>query len=238
MPEMNGYDFFTKVSENPFWSMIPFIFLSAKDSPQDVRFGKMLGVDDYLTKPFDNDDLMAIIQGKLSRKRSFNSLNENINNLFATLNLELKPSMIEKDIQSIIIFVVFWDDKVGPYLVNSYFKEEIQSFSIEKVGFQLFNAVSTIYGHDKIEHQQGILINIDNIKRWGYIYFDSIEDRSVRGKQTPYMLGVISPNISYFESLKIREIFNLLTEKIKVDNKENLEPYWESVSDVLRSSIF
>jgi len=237
MPEMNGYDFFNKVSENPLWGMIPFIFLSAKDSPKDVRFGKMLGVDDYLTKPFDKDDLLAIIGGKIARKKSFNTLNKSFNDLFSTLNLELKPSIIEKEIRSIILFVVFWDDKIGPNLVNSFYKEKY-SFSIEKVGFQLFNAVSTIYGHDKIDQQQGVLINIDNIKRWGYIYFDSIHDETARGKQKPYMLGLIAPNISYFESLKIREIFNSLSEKIKVNQMENLEQYWEKISDILRSSLF
>ena len=238
MPQMNGYDFFNNVSKNPIWSMIPFIFLSAKDSPDDIRFGKMLGVDDYITKPFDNEDLLAIIKGKLARKKSYTSLNNSINNLFSTLNLELKPSIIEKDVASFVLFIVFWDDKIGPKLVNSYYREEIKSYSIEKVCFQLFNSVSAIYGHDKIEQHQDILINIDNIKMRGYIYFDSILDETTRGKQKPYMIGVIAPNISYFESLKIRQIFNELAVKIKVNHKENLEPYWERILEVLQTSIF
>ena len=57
MPEMNGYDFFKTVSESPKWNRTPFLFLTARTSPTDVRFGKMLGVDDYLTKPFKKEDL-------------------------------------------------------------------------------------------------------------------------------------------------------------------------------------
>ncbi|MCK4848744.1 MAG: response regulator, partial [Candidatus Heimdallarchaeota archaeon] len=53
MPEMDGYDFFNIVSQNSVWSRIPFVFLSAKSKPEDVRFGKILGADDYITKPFD-----------------------------------------------------------------------------------------------------------------------------------------------------------------------------------------
>ena len=61
MPEMNGYDFFKETAQNPEWSQIPFIFLSARASEKDVRFGKMLGVDDYITKPFKTENLLASI---------------------------------------------------------------------------------------------------------------------------------------------------------------------------------
>ena len=82
------------------------------------------------------------------------------------------------------------------------------------------------------------ILDIKNIKRWGYIYFDSIEDETARGKQRAYMLGLIAPRISYFESLKIREIFDELTDKIKINRKEDLEPYWERISSVLVSFQF
>ena len=40
MPEMDGYEFFTEVSKIPKVNQIPFIFLTAKSSPEDIRFGK------------------------------------------------------------------------------------------------------------------------------------------------------------------------------------------------------
>ena len=52
MPEMDGYEFFKEISNSSRWNRIPFIFLSARSTPQDIRFGKLLGVDDYITKPF------------------------------------------------------------------------------------------------------------------------------------------------------------------------------------------
>ncbi|MFX0139694.1 MAG: PleD family two-component system response regulator, partial [Candidatus Hodarchaeota archaeon] len=51
MPELNGYDFFNEISNNPAFYHVPFIFLSALDSAEEIRMGKMLGADDYLTKP-------------------------------------------------------------------------------------------------------------------------------------------------------------------------------------------
>ena len=67
MPEMNGYQLYNRVRQNPEWLWIPFIFLTAKGQAEDIRFGKELGADDYLMKPIDAEDLIAAILGKLRR---------------------------------------------------------------------------------------------------------------------------------------------------------------------------
>jgi DNA-binding response OmpR family regulator len=67
MPVMNGYQLFQRVSSEPHWVRIPFIFLSARAMDSDVRYGKELGVDDYLTKPFRLEDLLATVSGALKR---------------------------------------------------------------------------------------------------------------------------------------------------------------------------
>ena len=61
MPELNGYDFFNEISNNPALCHIPFIFLSVLDSSDDIRLGKILGADDYITKPINESDFSAII---------------------------------------------------------------------------------------------------------------------------------------------------------------------------------
>jgi DNA-binding response OmpR family regulator len=69
MPRMNGYQLYARVTENPEWVTIPFIFLTARALDSDVRYGKELGVDDYVTKPFQREDLLAIVRGRLRRAR-------------------------------------------------------------------------------------------------------------------------------------------------------------------------
>jgi DNA-binding response OmpR family regulator len=66
---MNGYQLHRHVVGNPQWVTIPFLFLTARAHDSDIRYGKELGVDDYLTKPFDFDDLLASVRGKLRRAR-------------------------------------------------------------------------------------------------------------------------------------------------------------------------
>jgi len=69
MPVMNGYQLYEQVRANPAWALIPFIFLTGRAIDSDIRYGKALGVDDYLTKPFNPDDVLAVVHGKLRRAR-------------------------------------------------------------------------------------------------------------------------------------------------------------------------
>lgn len=72
MPNMNGYQLYETVRQNNQWGIIPFVFLTARDMDSDIRYGKELGVDDYLTKPIHRDDLLAVVRGKLRRAQQLN----------------------------------------------------------------------------------------------------------------------------------------------------------------------
>lgn len=67
MPNMNGIEFYKAVSKNPRWVAIPFIFLTSSNNPEDIQAGRLLGVEDYLTKPIDHNDLVKIINARLLR---------------------------------------------------------------------------------------------------------------------------------------------------------------------------
>lgn len=67
MPEMDGYEFYQCVRRDPDLLAIPFIFLTAKGEREDIRFGKQLGVDEYLTKPLEPQDLLIAVETKLKR---------------------------------------------------------------------------------------------------------------------------------------------------------------------------
>jgi DNA-binding response OmpR family regulator len=56
MPEMSGWDVAAKIKENPAWSKIPIVFLTAKGDTMSIGMGNMAS-EDYIVKPFDIDDL-------------------------------------------------------------------------------------------------------------------------------------------------------------------------------------
>ncbi|MEO6520821.1 MAG: response regulator [Mucilaginibacter sp.] len=67
MPELDGYGVLFLLSKNPETSTIPFIFLTAKAERLDFRKGMEMGADDYLTKPFDDIELLNAIESRLNK---------------------------------------------------------------------------------------------------------------------------------------------------------------------------
>jgi len=71
MPELDGYGVLYMVGKDPKTAAIPFIFLTAKSERDDFRKGMNLGADDYLTKPFDDTQLLNAIERRLKRIEQF-----------------------------------------------------------------------------------------------------------------------------------------------------------------------
>ncbi len=70
MPELDGYGVLYMLSKNQETASIPFIFLSAKSEKVDFRKGMNLGADDYLTKPFEEMELLDAIETRLKKRTS------------------------------------------------------------------------------------------------------------------------------------------------------------------------
>ena len=66
-----GFTFYEKVRQLDHLLNVPFIFLSGMADEGMIRYGKGLGADDYLTKPFSSDMLLDTVKGKLKRFRAF-----------------------------------------------------------------------------------------------------------------------------------------------------------------------
>ncbi len=65
MPQMDGFGALFSLRENVTTSHIPFIFLTASNRVYDRKFGFELGANDYITKPFSFDVLLAAIDKRL-----------------------------------------------------------------------------------------------------------------------------------------------------------------------------
>lgn len=67
MPQLDGYGVLHLLSKSPTTASIPFIFLTAKSEKEDFRKGMNLGADDYLTKPFDDLELLDAVEMRLKK---------------------------------------------------------------------------------------------------------------------------------------------------------------------------
>ncbi|MEO6732619.1 MAG: response regulator [Ferruginibacter sp.] len=67
MPELDGYGVLHLLRKNPETETIPFIFLTAKTERSDFRKGMEMGADDYITKPFDDSELLSAVDVRLRK---------------------------------------------------------------------------------------------------------------------------------------------------------------------------
>ena len=67
MPGMDGYKLARQLRGSPRTALVPIVFLTAKDETADRIEGFRAGIDAYLTKPFEPDELIAVVNGILNR---------------------------------------------------------------------------------------------------------------------------------------------------------------------------
>ncbi len=177
MPELDGYGVLYMLNKNVETSTIPFIFLTAKAERVDLRKGMEMGADDYLTKPFDDMELLNAIESRLKKKEtqvSFYSKSlDQLNTLVAKSNGldELKKIIHErKERQFKKNQVIYYegDKGNGLYLVVS---GKIKTIKLAEDGRELMTG---IYSADEYLGINAILLND--------VYIDTataLEDSSV-----------------------------------------------------------
>ena len=67
MPELDGYGVLHLLRKNADTQLIPFIFLTAKTERGDLRKGMEMGADDYITKPFEDIELLNAVEIRLKK---------------------------------------------------------------------------------------------------------------------------------------------------------------------------
>ncbi|MCQ3932156.1 MAG: response regulator [Chloroflexi bacterium] len=77
LPDMNGYDVCRELRQTTRTSHIPIIFLTQKDERSDKIAGLELGADDYITKPFDIEELKLRVKNQIDRAERENYTDPN-----------------------------------------------------------------------------------------------------------------------------------------------------------------
>ena len=95
MPEIDGYEVLKTLRQQPSTFSIPFLFLTAKVEKTDQRQGMTLGADDYIMKPYEEEDILNAIESRLKKNREikkfYNKKMEELHNyIAATLPRELR----------------------------------------------------------------------------------------------------------------------------------------------------
>lgn len=88
MPVLDGYGVLQIIVRNSELQKTPFIFMTAKTSHDDVRKGMDLGASDYITKPFEESELLSAIASRLKRKEIFDNDKKDNLSIIKKVNIE------------------------------------------------------------------------------------------------------------------------------------------------------
>jgi DNA-binding response OmpR family regulator len=95
MPKLDGYKVCEQIRANPNTKETPIIILTAKDSLQDKVKGFDIGADDYLTKPFEPQELLVRLKALLRRsKKNFNN-DRKISEILSAGDIKLLPDVLK-----------------------------------------------------------------------------------------------------------------------------------------------
>ncbi len=124
MPHMDGIDLLRAVRAEQRWINIPFIFLTARGEKIDVQRGKQLGVDDYLVKPFDPQELLVAVESRINRHRDLERVHSTQmgdikRNILMILNHEFRTPLT---------FVVAYADMLSEHENSQLSDEDLLTF--------------------------------------------------------------------------------------------------------------
>ncbi len=138
MPNLDGYGVLQVFSSQPELASIPFIFLTAKTDRADMRKGMEMGADDYLTKPFQEVELLKAIEARLKKTNTISSVVESVSDVAAVQEalafLDLPTWGGEKKIQTHAKKQVIYSEGDHPIRLYYLAKGKVKAYHTNKEG--------------------------------------------------------------------------------------------------------
>ncbi|MFS1511042.1 ATP-binding protein [Chengkuizengella sp. SCS-71B] len=149
MPVMSGIELCRKIRETHSLLELPVLFATVKDRPKDIELGFQAGANDYITKPFDGNTILARIQTLLSMK---SSMEDAFHNEMAFLQAQIKPHFLYNAMSNIISFC-YTDGQKAAHLLNhlSQYLRMIYSMNHKTIFIPLHKEVDLIKAYVEIE---------------------------------------------------------------------------------------
>lgn len=143
MPKKDGYDVCHQLKNDPQYRDIPIVMLTAKTQKEDKYWGREVGADEYITKPFDPEELEGIVDRILRLKEKGESYHP-LTRLPMLTSIEREIKKREEDGEKFSVYHCFYD----PEAFNIY-KQKYGNVKVEEViqlaGSMIKDKVDEIY---------------------------------------------------------------------------------------------
>ncbi|MGZ3919882.1 MAG: response regulator [Bacteroidia bacterium] len=147
MPVLDGYGVLHLLSKKAETANIPFIFLSAKAERSDFRKGMEMGADDYVTKPFDDIELLNAIESRLKKvelaKKEYDKSAEGFDSFIKEVkSIEPLKKLSEKhDTNVYKKKQIIYSEGGIPKVVYFVKKGKVKTFKANEMGKELINGL-------------------------------------------------------------------------------------------------
>ncbi len=144
MDGLNGYEVLRNLRTNPQTSTIPFIFLSAMTDKSDLRKGMILGADDYITKPFQPEDLLNSVKTRLEKHLTITKRMENLRGSIALA--------LPHELQTPLVTIMGYAEMLSEKFKGSGDDEALEfSDAIQQAGVRLNRLIKNFISYEKLE---------------------------------------------------------------------------------------
>lgn len=147
MPELDGYGVLHMLNKNTKTSSIPFIFLTAKADRSDFRKGMEMGADDFITKPFDDIELLNAIETRLRKSEmlktdfaaNLSGINEFLSQARESGKIDLTSG--EREVQEFKKKQMVYTKGHRPTYLYFVSKGKVKTFKMNDDGKELITAI-------------------------------------------------------------------------------------------------
>lgn len=148
MPVLDGYGVIHLLNKSPETASIPFIFLTAKSERMDFRKGMEMGADDYISKPFDDIELLKAVESRLKKsdflRAEFSKNVEGLNRFFDEVQKidDLKKLSSDRRIKSYKKKENIFGEGSSPIYLYFLSKGKVKTYRSHEYGKEL---ITTLY---------------------------------------------------------------------------------------------
>lgn len=223
MPEVDGYGVLEALAKNKDTQHIPFVFLSAKTEHKEIRKGMNMGADDYLTKPFDEEELISAVESRLAKAKI---LSENV------LQSTLENTGENDNVRNLNELKNLFDDEGE---ISTYKKGEAIYKEGDHSNFIYLILKGVVKTHQMDENGKELITTL--YKADDFLGFTSFEENipyqeSATAVETTELAGISKQSLKGVleENKKVSlELMNVLTDNLSEIKQQLLQMAYSSV---------
>lgn len=245
MPVLDGYGVLHILRKEPSTALIPFIFVTAKTEREDLRKGMEMGADDYLTKPFEDTELLKAVETRLKKSELLDKQDKNYGETSSETDLLNSINKLATESKTRIFKQKEHIFKTGDYPHFLFFIEKgsVKTFRLNEEGKELISNIyrqGAFYGYQTIIEERAYnetaeALEDSNIKRIPKEKFLSLIQKNQNALSK--LIKIISKNLTEKEQEIMHMAYDSVRKRVALKLKELITNESDNTISISRTDL-